>query len=265
MEHEPSAYDREYTFSRIAMVQRRMVWEYLDGMLEAPDLRILELNCGTGVDAIHLARKGHRVVATDISAAMLRIAREKARQMGVEQRIVHEQLAFEDLRPGRWEVQFDLVFSNFGGLNCIDRNHLAELVAPLAAQLKPGGRFVAVLMPDRCASETLYHLLGGRWSDAFRRGREEPVWAGLSGTGAVTWYHSPKQVIELFASHFRKVALRPIGLFVPQARLEHRLGHRSGLLERSARLDRLAAHLPWTARYADHYLLDLELRPLDRR
>ncbi|HMC96456.1 MAG TPA: class I SAM-dependent methyltransferase, partial [Flavobacteriales bacterium] len=79
-----SAYDQEFTFSRIGTAQRRVVWEYLEGLLSTPDMDVLELNCGTGTDAVHLATKGHRVVATDISVEMLKAAHEKARQMGVE-------------------------------------------------------------------------------------------------------------------------------------------------------------------------------------
>jgi SAM-dependent methyltransferase len=254
---DPSAYDREFTFSRIGMAQRRMVWGYLDRMLQAPGMQVLELNCGTGTDAVHLARNGHRVLATDISEEMLKVAREKARQFGVEDRITHLRLGFEDLKRLA-TPPVDLVLSDFGGFNCIDADHLNDLVAPIADALKPRGRFIAVLMPDRCVSETIYHFLRGEWKEAFRRGRHDPVWAGLSGTGAVTWYHAPNAFRYAFASRFRVVNIRPIGLFVPPTHLEHRFGHRRAMLERLARWDERLSHWEWTARYADHYLIDLE-------
>ncbi len=259
LQPDPSAYDREFTFSRIGMVQRRMVWGYLDHMLQMPGMQVLELNCGTGTDAVHLARNGHRVLATDISEEMLRVAREKARQFGVEDRITHLRLGFDDL-PNLTTPPVDLVLSNFGGFNCIDADHLATLADPIANALKPGGRLIAVLMPDRCIAETVYHFLHGEWSEAFRRGRHDPVWAGLSGTGAVTWYHSPKRVHEAFARRFKVVNIRPIGLFVPPTHLEHRLGHRSRTLEHLGRWDQRFANIRWTARYADHFLIDLERR-----
>jgi SAM-dependent methyltransferase len=255
---DTSAYDREFTFSRIGMVQRRMVWSYLDHMLRMPGMQVLELNCGTGTDAVHLARNGHRVMATDISEEMLRVAREKARQYGVEDRITHLRLGFNDLEH-LTTPPVDLVLSNFGGFNCIDAEDLKRSAAHIAQLLKPGGRFIAVLMPDRCIAETVYHFLRGRWKEAFRRGRHDPVWAGLSGTGVVTWYHSPTSMKELFTPRFRIVNIRPIGLFVPPAHLEHRFGHRRKLLDRLARWDGRFAGWRWTARYADHYLIDLEL------
>lgn len=259
LQPDPSAYDREFTFSRIGMVQRRMVWSYLDHMLHMPGMQVLELNCGTGTDAVHLARNGHRVLATDISEEMLRVAREKARQFGVEDRITHLRLGFDDI-VDLTTPPVDLVLSNFGGFNCIDEEHLRGSVGAIAHALKPGGRFIAVLMPDRCIAETVYHFFRGQWKEAFRRGRHDPVWAGLSGSGVVTWYHSPDQMKALFSPWFRVVNIRPIGLFVPPTHLEHRFGHRRRLLERLARWDGWFAGWRWTARYADHYLIDLELR-----
>jgi SAM-dependent methyltransferase len=259
LQPDPSAYDREFTFSRIGMVQRRMVWGYLDRMLQMPGMNVLELNCGTGTDAVHLARNGHRVLATDISEEMLRVAREKARQFGVEDRITHQRLGFDDIAE-LTTPPVDLVLSNFGGFNCIDAEHLERLADPIAETLKPGGRLIAVLMPDRCFAETACYSLAGEWKNAFHRGRHDPVWAGLSGTGAITWYHSPRRVHEAFARRFKAVNIRPIGLFLPPVHLEHRFGQRHRLLERMARWDGRFAHWRWTARYADHYLIDLELR-----
>jgi len=254
---DPSAYDREFTFSRVGMAQRRMVWGYLDRMLQAPGMEVLELNCGTGTDAVHLARKGHRVMATDISEEMLKAAREKARQFGVEDRITHLRLGFDEVER-LTTPPVDLVLSDFGGFNCIDAEHLGSLVGPIARTLKMRGRLIAVLMPDRCMSETIYHFLRGEMKEAFRRGRHDPVWAGLSGTGAVTWYHAPARIVSTFSSHFKLVRIRPIGLFVPPTYLEHRFGHRTQLLERLTRWDERFSNWQWTSRYADHYLIDLE-------
>jgi len=45
--------------------------------LLAPDMRILELGCGTGTTALRLAGSAQAYLATDISAAMIAIAEEK--------------------------------------------------------------------------------------------------------------------------------------------------------------------------------------------
>ena len=38
---------------------------------------MLEINCGTGIDADWLAKKGHFVIASDISSKMIEIAKKK--------------------------------------------------------------------------------------------------------------------------------------------------------------------------------------------
>lgn len=44
----------------------------------------LDLGTGPGTQAIHLARRGFAVTATDISEAAIRLAREKAQKQGLE-------------------------------------------------------------------------------------------------------------------------------------------------------------------------------------
>lgn len=256
-----SAYDREFTFSRIGMAQRDQVWRYLDPLLTTPAMDVLELNCGTGIDAVHVARSGHRVLATDISGEMLKVAADTVRQHGVEDRVRLEPMAFHQLAFRQWRSRFHLVLSDFGGLNCIDGDDLAALRDPIADALDPGGRFIAVIMPDRCLAETAYFLMKGRWGEAFRRGRHEPVWAGLSGSGVHTWYHAPARMIGAFRSRFRVVNVRPIGFFVPPSYLEPALRDRPGTVLRLGRWDARVGGWRPLARYADHYLIDLERRP----
>src|SRR5262249_44012428 len=58
---------------------------------------ILELNCGTGEDALHLARRGARVLATDISATMVQVAREKIALLGMGDLVEVRQMAIEEM------------------------------------------------------------------------------------------------------------------------------------------------------------------------
>ncbi|MCB0794287.1 MAG: class I SAM-dependent methyltransferase [Flavobacteriales bacterium] len=255
-----SAYDREFTFSRIGTAQRHAVWRYLATLLHTPSMQVLELNCGTGTDAVHFAQHGHEVLATDISAEMIQVATEKVKQYGAEDRVQLKRMSFEELGDRPFGGRFDLVFSNFGGLNCIDRTDLARLLADVDRCLCPGGRFIAVVMPDRCVAETVYFFLKGQLKEAFRRGRHEPIWAGLSGSGVMTWYHSPRTFSELAAPLFKRVAVRPIGFFVPPSYLEPRFHDKPKLLSRLARWDDRIPNWGFLARYSDHFLIDLEKR-----
>jgi ubiquinone/menaquinone biosynthesis C-methylase UbiE len=60
---------------------RNKVYDHI-GRLLSPGARILELNAGTGTDAVKLAQRGYRVHATDIAPGMLQRLRDKVDQTG---------------------------------------------------------------------------------------------------------------------------------------------------------------------------------------
>ena len=59
-------YDDTFTSSTIGRAQRTAVWEDLAKAF-SPGSRLLEIGCGTAVDACFLAQRGVRVVACDAS------------------------------------------------------------------------------------------------------------------------------------------------------------------------------------------------------
>ena len=252
------AYDRDFSRSQLGMAQRGQVWSHLEPILRSSPMRVLELNCGTGVDARHIASFGHMVLATDASEGMLRAAHAPVDDPTGPGKVIHERLSFADIGARGWQNAFELVFSDFGGLNCIDQEALHALCDPLAEALVPGGRFIAVLMPDRSLVETGYFLLKGRIPDAFRRWRKTAVQARVGDGQVATWYHSPGTMARAFSGRFRVRHLRPIGFFIPPGYLEPRFGRRPALTRALGRADDRIRDQPWLARLADHYLIDLE-------
>src|SRR5688500_3425722 len=89
-------YDRSFTASSIGQRMRAAVWRRLDAVFR-PGERVLELNCGTGEDAVHLAGRGVRVLATDTSPEMLAIARAKVERAGLTERVEIARLPIEEL------------------------------------------------------------------------------------------------------------------------------------------------------------------------
>src|ERR1700684_152928 len=69
-------YDTEFTRTLVGRAQRDAVWNVLDRHFKAGQ-RMLELNCGTGEDAVHLAHRGIRVVGCDASEKMIEVARRR--------------------------------------------------------------------------------------------------------------------------------------------------------------------------------------------
>src|SRR5579863_5712536 len=83
----------------------------------APGGSILELNAGTGEDAIFFARQGYQVHATDIAEGMQARLRAKIAERQLTDKITTELRSFTDLENLRRKGPYDAVFSNFAGLN----------------------------------------------------------------------------------------------------------------------------------------------------
>ena len=116
-------YDRAFTQSAIGRRLRAATWRWLDAGFAAGD-RVLELNCGTGEDALHLARRGVRVLATDRSGAMLAATRAKIAGAGLAGQVDTALLALEDV--GQWAARYPRLLD---GLDRLERR--IETVPPL--------------------------------------------------------------------------------------------------------------------------------------
>ena len=116
-------YDADFTASAIGRMQRSRVWFFLTPILNKAgrSLKILEINCGTGDDAIKMAAMGHTITATDASASMIQKAKEKMNRSSNPSAVEFIICPFDQLENVFAYEKFDLVFSNFGGLNCIDK------------------------------------------------------------------------------------------------------------------------------------------------
>lgn len=123
----------------------------------SPAAHILEINAGTGTDAIHLAQHAFFVYATDIAPGMLERLQEKVIRFGLEEQVRVQRCSFTELDKLK-EEGFDAVFSNLGGLNCIP--DLKPIIDTLPSVIRPGGIVVWVLMPHICLWElTLAYLV----------------------------------------------------------------------------------------------------------
>ncbi len=113
-----ATYDSTFTNSAIGLVQRESVWMEIDRTFAAGQ-HILEINCGTGVDALHLASRGVHVTACDSSPRMIQVARQRAVPAEVPATVDFRVLANERIGTMRKEGPFAGIFSNFSGLNCM--------------------------------------------------------------------------------------------------------------------------------------------------
>src|SRR5258708_25978127 len=65
---------------------RREMWRWLDKTF-APNSRMIDIGCGTGLDAVRMAHLGHRITATDWSSKMIARTADRARQESVAVRV----------------------------------------------------------------------------------------------------------------------------------------------------------------------------------
>ncbi len=248
-----TTYDATFTNSTIGRLQRDRVWTYLEAhLLKDKPLKILELNCGTGEDALFLSIKGHEVIATDIAFEMVSCSKEKLATADVKN-VEVLQLDVKRLKDKKFPHQFDLIFSNFGGLNCLSKDDLVKLNNAVKKHLKPKGRFISVIMPSFCIMESLYFLAKLEWKSIFRRNTKDALNVNVEGEAIKTWYYSPRQYKNVFSSNFSTINIQPIG-FLPSY-FEQLAKKNPSLLN----LDQLLGRLNFSS-ISDHFLIDFEVK-----
>ncbi len=232
----------------IGWVRQRVRSECLD--LISPGDRLLELNAGTGIDSVFFAEQGIQVLATDQAPGMLAQLRAKQRA-GLPLEV--KALSFLDLEQLDG-LQFDHIFSNFGGLNCTDR--LEDVLEEAHLLLRPGGFIHLVIMPRICLWELAW-VFKGQFRKAFRRLRKGGTMAHLEGVYFPCHYYDPGAVARMVPGLSVRT-IKGLSVFYPPP-------HMQGKAERWPRLTRLAERLEnglcnrWPFRaWGDHYLIVLQ-------
>jgi SAM-dependent methyltransferase len=247
-------YDADFSRSRLGQLLRPRVWRYLGVHFQAGQ-HVLELTCGTGEDALWLARRGVHVTATDGAAEMIRVTQEKVAAAGLAEQVSAQPLSLQALLSGQLVGQFDGVYSNFGGLNTID--DWRSLAKALADCLKPGGKAVLVPMGPVCPWEILWHLGHGQIRPAFRRlGRSTT--AKIGKAVIPIWYPSIRRLRADFAPWFHHRQTESLELWLPPSYLGHLVERWPGFFERLSRFEQKTARL--TGGWGDHYIALFERR-----
>jgi ubiquinone/menaquinone biosynthesis C-methylase UbiE len=233
-----SRYDALWSDTAVGKAQRSAVWSRIDPLFEKGDF-VLDLGCGTGVDALYLRSRGVAVYGIDSSPQMVEVARRR----GVEAHCCPiERLQYFDLR-------LDGVLSNFGALNCLES--LASIAGPLARMVRSGGHLALCFLNHVCLWEIAFYLFHTKPGKAFRRlrGRAD------SSIGASVFYPSGSDIVSAFQTDFRLLKSYGIGLSVPPSYVK---GLTHWEIEQLSALDRRLAHKPVLRSLADHRLYIFE-------
>ena len=246
-------YDGLFTNSLIGRAQRAVVWERAATLFQKGS-RVLELNCGTGEDAVFLAGKGVAVTACDASARMIEQAISRGLAAGVEGAVEFLLLPSERLDKLSAPQLFDGALSNFSGLNCL--SNLTAIARELAAHLRPGAPALLCLSTRFCAWEILFYL-----AQADRRAFRRCTGFHRATIGRETfpvYYPTLRSISKSFGPFFRLQSVVGVGICVPPTFMESWAGRHPGLFRLSKWVDSIIRKWPGIRVLGDHMLLHLE-------
>ena len=262
-------YDADQARNRVARWSRSRSLSLLTRFFRPGDY-LLEIGCGTGEEALHMARMGARIVATDAAPGMIASlqAKLKAEPPALQNKITPLVLPaskLDQLSPRYGELPFDGAYSSFGPLNC--EPHLAPISAALSQLIKPGGYVLLSFINRYCAWETLWHLFHAKGRSAFRR------WSGLThatvrsqwqATRIVVYYPSARELEQIFSPHFDIIAKIALPWLLPPQYLDSLFHKKKALFNLIAHADhKLAARWPFNL-LGDHLVLVLKRKDAER-
>jgi 2-polyprenyl-3-methyl-5-hydroxy-6-metoxy-1,4-benzoquinol methylase len=155
-----------------------------------PDALVVDLGCGTGQISLPLARRGARVLAVDVSSAMVRRLQAQARRQGVPN-LEALAIPIEELVLAGGSV--DLIVSSYTPRHLRDPDK-ARLVAAAFGWLRPGGQLMVA------------DMMFGRGTSARDRAIIKSKLATLAGKGPGRWWRIAKNAVR----YLLRVQERPV-------------------------------------------------------
>jgi hypothetical protein len=181
--------------------------------------------------------------------------KEKAHLNSLQMSISDEVCSYTELSHLSERGPYDLIFSNFAGLNCT--NELAEVLRSFEDLLKPGGLVTLVILPKFCLWEFLL-IFKGRFRTALRR------FSGTHGTRAHIegqyfrcWYYNPSFVRRALSNSFKVEKVEGLCTLVPPSYIERFAEKRPRLFDfLKKKEEQWKSKWPWRA-IGDYYIITL--------
>jgi SAM-dependent methyltransferase len=236
---------------------RSEMWRWLDATFAAGS-RLINLGCGTGLDAVRMAQVGHQVTATDWSTQMIERTSDRAQREGVIERLRAVAVGSHELQLLEGEGIYDGAYSNLGPLNCVP--DLADVSRECARLVKPGGALVFTVIGRLCPWEIAHYLRLGRWARAKVRFARNVVPVGMNNHTIWTRYYSPREFYRAFKADFSLEHYRGLCVFAPPPYLTWLREKHPRLHSWLWRLDRRICGLPLIRGLGDHFLIVMRRR-----
>ncbi|MEN9647157.1 MAG: hypothetical protein RL238_3826 [Actinomycetota bacterium] len=241
---------------------RDIVWAQIDDLLPSRPSALIDLGCGTGIDAQHFAELGHHVTATDWSPAM--VERAAARGAVVQPGTIEAVRAGSqqlDLLADTHAGRFDLAYSNFGPLNCVP--DLGDTARQLGVLMRPGGYALFTVIGRWCPWEFAHYVRKRRWSRAKVRFEKDTTPVGMNGGTIWTRYFTPREFAREWIGTdgtWDLVRYEGLSRFVPPPYLTSMYTNHPRTFRTMAKLDDITASWPGFRSTGDHFLIVLRKR-----
>jgi len=251
---QSEVFDQVYAENTIVSYKRQRVRKHVLQYIRASGT-ILELNSGTGEDALFFAKMRHHVHATDISAGMQQQLMKKVELHAMGRMISNERCSFTALQQLENQGPYDHIFSNFAGLNCT--GDLKAVLHSLSPLLKPDGVVTLVILPKFCLWETLL-VFKGKFRTAFRRfSSKKGRTAHVEGTHFTCWYYNPAYIIRSLKKEFEVLAVEGLCTFVPPSYIEgFAEKHPAAYCFLKKTEEKFSRRWPWRS-IGDYYIISL--------
>lgn len=245
-------YDAIVEPNALLQTMRAALWNEITRRV-APPARLLDIGCGTGIDATYFAQRGYHVTAVDASREMVNQARQRVARENLNVRV--ENLGAQELEKLNTE-KFDAIYSDLGPLNCVD--NLEIVSKQCAAHLNPNGYLIFSVMARVCPIEIFYFTLRGDFKQATRRFPRAMIPVNLENEIVWTRYYDPREFFQFFRNDFQLVTYRALNLFLPPPYLLRRYQRAGALTKPFAWLDARVSFMPFFRNMGDHFLMVME-------
>ena len=236
---------------------RREMWQSLDAMFSTSS-RLIDLGCGTGLDAVRMAKLGHLVTAADWSPLMVQRTSNRAEREHVGDRVRSIALGAHELQRLDGAGQYDGAYSNLGPLNCVP--DLGDVSRECARLVKSGGALVFTVIGRYCPWEIAHYVRRRRWARATVRFARHVVPVSMNNHIIWTRYYGPREFYRAFKQNFTLQHYRGLCVFSPPPYLTWVREHHPVWHERLRRLDRRVSHWPFLRGMGDHFLIVMKKR-----
>jgi SAM-dependent methyltransferase len=236
---------------------RREMWRHLDAAFKVPS-QLLDLGCGTGLDAVRMAHRGHTITATDWSPKMVQRTTERAVRENVAHRVMGMTVGAHELGRLSATGLYDGAYSNLGPLNCVPA--LEQTAQECARLLKPTGALIFTVIGRICPWEFAHYALRGRLARATVRFSRATVPVGMNKHTIWSRYFTPREFARAFEPAFELVAVRGLCLFAPPPYLTWVRERSPWWHQRLWALDRRVAGWPILRSMGDHFLIEMRKR-----